>query len=608
MESGITVSDQEVPHSDLPTDTEVPEADLPHHITANAGDEVQPSDLPPEALQQSYGNHPILSGLESFARGASGSASDALASGMRSVATKMGLPDEYLHYVAPSKDQISANEIQNPDISTVGNIAGQTSTLAALPETKLLKGVGALSKIGSAALDQSLKMMALQGGTEASKYLTGDGDPSSVVASHIAKAGGIGLVSGGLYGAGTTAVSKLLGTANVGNKVVSALIGFGHGLTFPGEKVLSLSESVLPEAERVGLDNAAFKIGQRGATMAHGKVMSGVAKGAASVVGAGLGHVVGGEAGSFAGMAAAPFLEDILEPAIGKSATNLVGIPILKAASKGNLEGVQNLINYGTSAAKGEKMISKGIEGLFSSGANEIINPDFDKKKRDDLQEYMEAGGADKQMQDASQSESPILGYAEGGEVQLPPITQSNTLADELPAHNMMLSAAKGRVSSYLNSVRPLPKMNKLVYDMDHEHPQKKHEYGQVLDLANHPLSILGKVKNGSLTSDNVSAFKSMYPELHGELAKKINEKIINDHIDEEKKPPYHVRQAMSLFLGGNLDSSMKQPNIAAAQAVFITQKQNQQMVEAKQTQALSKMGQSAQTPGQAREKALTKT
>lgn len=602
------MSDEEVPHSDLPSDTEVPESDLPHHITAGPGEEVQPSDLPPEALQQQYGSHPVLTGVESVARGMTGGLSDAAASGMRSVATKLGVPDEYLHYIAPGKDQLSANKIENPDISTVGNVAGQVGALAVLPETKLIKGAGWLSKVGSAALDQSLKMMALQGGQETSKYLDGEGDPSGVVASHIAKAGGIGLVSGGLYGVGTTAVSKLLGTTNIGNKVVSALTGFGHGLTFPGEKILSLSESVLPDAERVGLDNTAFKIGQRAATMAHGKVMSNVAKGLASVGGATVGHLVGGDAGTFAGMAAAPFLEDVLEPAIGKGATNLVGIPILKAASKGNLNGIQDLINYGINAAKGQKMLSRGIEGLFSSGTNEILNPDLDKKKRDDLRDYIEAGGADKQTQDAAQSQTPVQGYAKGGEVQLPPLTQSNSLAENLPAHNMMLSAAKGRVSRYLNSVRPLPKMNKLAYDMDSEHPQKQHEYHQALDLANQPLSILGKIKDGSLTSNHVTAFKSMYPELHGELAKKINEKVINDHIDEEKKPNYSMRQSLSLFLGGNLDSTMNQPNIAAAQGVFMTQKQNQQMVEAKQGQALSKMGQSAQTPGQAREKALTKT
>jgi hypothetical protein len=606
------MSDELVPISDIPdehlSDQPVPPEDLPNHITANSGDPVHPSDLPPEILQQQYGSHPVVAGLEGVFRGMTGGLSDVVADKMRSAASSAGLPDKYLDYVAPSKDRLQANQIINPASSEAGNVTGQVATLAALPETKLLKGAGALSKIGSAALDQSLKMMALQGGTEASKYLTGDGDPSGVVASHIAKAGGIGLVSGGLYGAGTTAASKLLGTTNVGNKIVSALTGFGHGLTFPGEKILSLSESVLPDAERAGLDNASFKAGQKIAAAAHGKAIGAVTKGLSSVAGGVVGNAVGGNAGAITGAMAAPFFEDLLEPAIGKAATRLVGIPILKAASKGNLQGVQDLINYGTCAAKGEKMVSKGIEGLFSSGSNEILNPDFDKKKRDDLQEYMEAGGADKQMQDASQSDAPIQGYAEGGEVQLPPITQSNTLANELPAHNIMLSAAKGRVSSYLNSVRPLPKMNKLAYDMDHEHPQKKHEYGQVLDLANHPLSILGKVKDGSLTSDNVSAFKSMYPELHGELAKKINERIINNHIDEEKKPPYHVRQALSLFLGGNLDSSMKQPNIAAAQAVFMTQKQNQQMVESKQGQALSKMGQSAQTPGQAREKALTKT
>ena len=597
------MSDEEVPASDMPSGTEVPQEDLPEHITAKSGDEVPLSDLPQEALQSQYGDHPVLSGLESFAGGASGNLTNVLADKMRSGASSLGVPDEYLHYVAPSKEQLQANQIQNPDISTIGNIAGQTATLAALPETKILKGVGYLSKIGSAALDQSLKMMALQSGVEGSKYLTGDGDPSGVVASHIAKAGGIGLVSGGLYGAGTSGASKLLGTTNVGNKVASAITGFGHGLAYPAEKAVALSESMIPAEERAGIDAGAFKAGQKFASVAHGKAAGAVGKGLASMAGSVIGHAVGGTYGQVTGAMAAPFFEELLEPTIGKAATNLVGVPILKSASKGNFQGIQDLVNYGTCAAKGQNMLSKGIEGLFSSGANEIINPQPDEKKREHLRDYMEAGGADKQTQDASKSIEPIQGFAQGGEVQLPPLTQSNTLASEMPAHNMMLSAAKGRVSTYLNSVRPLPRLNKLPYDTDEEHPQKKREYNQMLDLANQPLSILGKIKSGDLTSTQLTAFKSMYPELHSELSKKIHEKIINNHIDEEKKPPHHMRQALSLFLGQNLDSTLNQLNIAAAQAVFMTQKQNQQNVEAKQGQALSKMGNSSQTPGQAREK-----
>lgn len=288
------MSDDEVPHSDLPSNTEVPTEDLPAHVTANSGDEVPPEDLPQNVLQGQYGSHPVLAGLESFARGASGHATDALASGMRSIATKAGLPDEYLHYIAPSKEQLTANEIENPDISKVGDIAGNVATLAALPESKILGGAKAGTKIagqivpylgkesfkyiGSAALDQALKMMALQGTTEGSKYLTGEGDPSSAVVAHIAKAGGIGLVSGGLYGAGTAGASKLLGTANIGNKIASGITGLGHGLAYPTEKAVALSESMLPEAERSGIDAAAFKFGHKIAGMGRGKIAQNIVK------------------------------------------------------------------------------------------------------------------------------------------------------------------------------------------------------------------------------------------------------------------------------------------------------------------------------------------
>ena len=41
----------------------------------------------------------------------------------------------------------------------------------------------------------------------------------------------------------------------------------------------------------------------------------------------------------------------------------------------------------------------------------------------------------------------------------------------------------------------------------------------------------------------------------------------------DDKKPPHHVMQSMSLFMGAPLDSTLSPQNIMAAQKVFMMQK-----------------------------------
>lgn len=600
------MSDEEVPPEDLPTsvsnnapDTEVPPEDLPNALKANAGDEVPPEDLPEQALQNQYGSHPVLGGLEAYAKGITGGASNVLASGMRSGASALGIPEEYLHYIAPSPQQLSANQVENPEISDIGHVLGQTTAVTMMPEIKILGSAGFLSKIGSAALDQSLKMMALQSGEETSKYLTGEGDPGSVVASHIIKAGGIGLANGTLYGAGTATASKLLGSANVGNKITSALTGFGHGLAYPAEKAVSLSESMIPEAERAGIDNGMFKIGQKLASAGHGKIASNLGKAGGTMLGGIAGHMVGGDVGTTIGGLAGPFIESALEPYIGKAASKIVGVPILKLAASGRMDSLEDLINYGTCAAKGNNMLSKGIEGLFSSGANQIFNISPSERDRENLKSSVENNSLDQQIQNSSQN------YAQGGEVQPQPLQLENGLSQNLPTQNMMLSAAKSRVSNYLGSIRPMANMNKLPFDVDRPNPQKEHDYDKIIDLANQPISILKDIKNGTLTPGRVKAFIQMYPEVHQEMTKKITEHIANK-VHNKERPPYHLRQSLSLFMGTNLDSSLSQPNIAAAQAVFMQQKAQQ--APPSKTNSLNKASQSSQTPEQSRESRLNKS
>jgi hypothetical protein len=114
-------------------------------------------------------------------------------------------------------------------------------------------------------------------------------------------------------------------------------------------------------------------------------------------------------------------------------------------------------------------------------------------------------------------------------------------------------------------------------------------------------MSVLKKIKDGSLTPQVANHFISLFPELHQELSNQMNQKIVEHQLNGTPKPAYKMRQALSLFLGTNLDSTLTQPNIMAAQASFVFQPPQQSHGKSSKN-SLSKMGELAQTDQQARD------
>lgn len=489
-----------------------------------------------------------------------------------------------------SNEDILARKAANPIEAGGAEIGGNVALMVALPEMEFAK----LGQIGSKAINAMIQMGGISAGDEISKSLLGQGDPTPTVAANIAENGALGLVSGGIFGKVEQTGLKALENAKLGTKLNSFLAGMGHAATIPGEDIVSLEKSALLGSEKSNLSDTAFRLGQT--------VYKNMGGGAAALVG----KHFGGQFGALGGLGIEKAIEKIVAPYTSRISQKYIAPTILKVAQHGYTEGLAEALDHATKLAKGAKKISNGIENLFQSGGGKAIEIINSERDRNNLKEFVERGGVDKQAQDAAQTTTPdIPGYAEGGKVKsIPPLEQSSAISKLWPEQNIMLNTAKGRVSKFLNSVRPIPNQNKLPYDLEHKSPQKEHEYNQILDLANQPLSILNKIKDGSLSVAHAGAFRSMYPELHQELSKKMTKKIMEKGMKENKRPPYHMRQAMSLFLGSNLESTLMPANIQAAQNTFVARKAQQSQGNARPNSKaqLSKIGQSAQTPDQARQ------
>jgi len=248
-------------------------------------------------------------------------------------------------------------------------------------------------------------------------------------------------------------------------------------------------------------------------------------------------------------------------------------------------------IDYASSTKKGLNSIQKAADSLFNGEKRSApAKPDRDIAKK-----FIEDGGIDSQMHNYQPQN-----FANGGEVTKG-LAHNEMLANMLPEHNILLNAARSRVSNYLKSNRPLAPMG-LPFDTKKTHPLHEREYHHLIDLANDPLSITDTIKKGRLTAKALQHFKSMYPEVHDELAHHITRNI-TEHQLAEKRPPKHIRQSLSLFMGADLDSSTSPQIIMAAQNTFRPAQAPQQQGQPKGSKkGMKEIGQNALTDDQARE------
>lgn len=569
-------SGQEVPPEDLPEQNlsgqEVPAEDLLDHNLSGkpvppedlpesslSGQEVPASDLTDEQLQKKYATpgQQAFTIAENLGKGLSAGATTYLEQKLHQMGVEgPGLSDE----------DIKARQKANPNEALYSDIGGNVALSAMLPEVKIAQ----LGKVGAAALKGAISSGLFQTGDEISDGLLGQGNPVPAAVANIIGMGTLGLLTGGLGHYANKGISALADT-KIGTMMKSILTGLGHAANFPESEVVDLSKSALTN-EAKGLSNAAFRLGQE---LYQNKI-----NGAAAAITLGHGHAL--EAAGAAAM-----VNKFLGKHIDQASQKIIGPMLMRAAASGSIDNLSQILDKATAIAKGNKYIEHSIEGLFSSVPQKIFgySPNSSQEKIDKL----------KGMLNQHEETEPEK-YAEGGEVDY----KQSLIADNFPEHNMLMNAAKSRVFNYLNAARPIKKTGLLPYDSDRKNPQHEKAFDKTLHLAINPMSVLEKVKKGILVPKDMADLNGMYPEVHEHLSKKITERIMQGKLKGEKKPSYKTRQAMSLFLGSNLDSTLTPQNIMAAQAVFVQQKAAK--IAANKTNALGKLGKNTQTAEQARE------
>lgn len=567
------------------------------------------SDSPPETSQYSTPSQELLTGVEGAAQGLGGPLATAVELGL----SKLGVP-------GISAQDIAGRAEANPGIHGVSEAGGLaagmlTGTGEAALASKAAQGVAQavqLGKVGSTLLKGAVEFGGIQAGDEITKALLGQGNPETPVSAALAHIGAASLLGGtgagifGAIGAGAEKGFTALENAKLGSKADSFLRGIGaHALGIGAEDL------ELPPANMAAF-KAGEKVHEQWIKSAGDAVGNAVAKGVAYSMSAG---VLGYEA-------LQEVLSKVLKP-VGNKAITYVDkyVPAIasKAWSAGHTTGMFNLLDYASSIGKGAQKMNKGIESLFNITGQQSINEIASERDKQKLKDFIEQGGVQKQIQNEAQTSqgaepTPMPSFAEGGEVSSQSLASSNPISDVYPEQNILLQTARGRISNYLNSIRPQPPMNSLPYDKTIKDPMKEKRYDKALDIALKPLSVLNHIKNGTIQPEHVQHLTSMYPEIYSNLSSRITKRMLEGKVDKEEAPSYKVRQAMSMFLGSPLDSTMTSQGITTAQTVFAKGTQPAQKPPSPKSRGggnnspINKLPNQYQTPLQSAQQRATRT
>lgn len=291
---------------------------------------------------------------------------------------------------------------------------------------------------------------------------------------------------------------------------------------------------------------------------------------AGGAIGGTIGHSVGhGGLGALIGEhALSPFLNTVM-PSMLKSL----------AESATNPGAFKSSIDYVLSAAKGENLLGKTVSNVFNTAKDvlplSLIPSDKERTK------------LNKMIDDINNNPGKM--YNAG-----------NDVAHYMPNHTVAIAETSTRIASYLSQLKPREdKQKPLDANVPHSSIDKA-RYNNALNIAQQPLVALAKIRNGTLTKEDLTDLRSMYPSLYASMSRKLTKEIM-DVSSKKETIPYKTRLSLSMFLGSPLDSTMTQSSIAAHQTQVQPQMPMQQGIKGSMKN-ISKMAMLDKTPAQSRE------
>lgn len=134
-----------------------------------------------------------------------------------------------------------------------------------------------------------------------------------------------------------------------------------------------------------------------------------------------------------------------------------------------------------------------------------------------------------------------------------------------LPDHQAALGAKAATAYNYLSSLKPSQAQSSPLDEPMPVDKMSEAHYNRQLSVAQSPLAILGRIKNGSVQPDDLQTLKTLYPHLAQSIQSKAGESLI-DAKTKDTEIPYKHKMGLSMLLGQPLDSTM---TLDAMQAII---------------------------------------
>jgi hypothetical protein len=263
-------------------------------------------------------------------------------------------------------------------------------------------------------------------------------------------------------------------------------------------------------------------------------------------------------------------------------ATKLGILKFLGSEQKLSPNGFKSMVDFIQNAYEGRQAVQKAVGNVFKAG-REVL-PAAYKIKESDIKKL------DKRVDEIKREPQSLMDV--GGNV-----------GDYMPDHSQSLAQFAGNAVGYLAKLKPEPvKMSPLDKPIEPS-VEKKNDYRQALEIAQSPLIVFEKIKQGTLTSRDVVHLNSLYPGMTGQFRELLLDQVMKLDPDDAKMP-YKTKVSLSLFLGQPLDSSMTPQFLQLTQGLPQAP-QEQPQVGSKRRGALSKLEKvatNARTGSQARE------
>jgi hypothetical protein len=235
--------------------------------------------------------------------------------------------------------------------------------------------------------------------------------------------------------------------------------------------------------------------------------------------------------------------------------------------------------------------------------ANRIVNAivKSDKMITNSVKSIFDPKSAYKIAQPTPKGVERLKGYIK--QINQNPEAALSIGSDITPEFNSGWSRSVASAASYIKSFEP-KQPQALPFDSGTQAPPGVHTdvYNHVLKVTEQPLSILHKVKQGTLIPEEVGAVKTVYPDLYQRLSQQITDEMISAKA-KGATIPYRTKLGLSAFLGSPLDSTMTPDAIQSAQIGGQGQQPGGAQMPPPQssTKSLNKSITMAQTPMQAR-------